>query len=235
MPDGPEYIPTPEERQRNREQARGTSPEGRASGERNWWSRRSTKAKLAIIVGAVFLVAVIASAIAGGNKNDRSGGNASPAQTTGVTSTAKAAVKSPAQIKAEAQAQARAAKIERAKARVAARRASAAAAAHAAFVLAANRWHQGYTQQDANVFWQFRHGLSCQDYAQSGCWHVAVITRQGCSRYVAVNANEYQGSAIIGQLLDNQGYGIPPKTVRVFELDADTNGVTARDVSIDCT
>jgi hypothetical protein len=85
------------------------------------------------------------------------------------------------------------------------------------------------------VFWQWRHGLSCQDYVQIGCWHVAVVTRDGCPSYVAVNANEYQGNAIIGQLLDNQGYGIPPKTVRIFELDADASGVTVNDLSVDCS
>jgi hypothetical protein len=28
---------------------------------------------------------------------------------------------------------------------------------------------------------------------------------------VAVHANEYSGGTIINELLDNQGYGIPPK------------------------
>jgi hypothetical protein len=129
--------------------------------------------------------------------------------------------------KARARARARAAK----KAAAAAAR---AAAAHAAYVAAANAWHKGYYQQDDNVYWEWRHNRSCQDYATSGCWHVAVITRGGCQSYVAVNANEYQGGAIIGQLLDNQDYGIPPKTVRVFELDADANGVTANNLTIDC-
>jgi hypothetical protein len=243
--EGPEYVPTPEERQRNREQARGGSPEGGAPARGNWWSRRSTKAKIAIIVGAVFLVAVIASAISGGGKNG-SEISANSAQPTGIASTATPAVKSPAQIKVEARAQARAQTIARAKARVAARtkakaaaaarvRAREAAAAHAAYVAAANRWHRGYYRQDANVYWQWRNGLSCQEFAQSGCWHVAVVTRDGCSSYVAVNANEYQGGAIVGQLLDNQGYGIPPQTVRIFELDADAGNVQANDVSIDCT
>ena len=125
--------------------------------------------------------------------------------------------------KAQAKADARAAK-----------QAAAAAAAHAAYVAKANAWHQGYYQQDDNVFWQWRNGGSCQSYATNGCWHVAVITRNGCNSYVAVNANEYQGTAIVGQLLANQGYGIPPQTVRLFELDADTGGVTANNVKIDC-
>ncbi len=76
-------------------------------------------------------------------------------------------------------------------------------------------------------------GESCADYAQYGCWHVAVISDSGCQSYVAVNANEYQGRAIVGQLLANQGYGIPPRTERLFELDADTSNVTANNVSID--
>jgi hypothetical protein len=135
-----------------------------------------------------------------------------------------AAAKARAAAKAEARAQA-----------IAAEKAAAAAAAHAAYVAAANAWHNGYTQQDDNVFWEWRNAGSCQDYATNGCWQVAVITRYGCSGYVAVNANEYQGSAIVGQLLANQGYGIPPKTVRIFELDADTGGgLKAGNVTIDC-
>jgi hypothetical protein len=143
-------------------------------------------------------------------------------EAAGITSTAKTAVKTPAQIKAEAVAKVRAQRVARAKARVAARarakaaaaarvRARAEAAAHAADVAAANRWHQGYSQQDGNVFWRWRSGLSCADYVQVGCWHVEVITRSGCSSYVAVHANEYSGGTIINELLDNQGYGIPPK------------------------
>ena len=115
-----------------------------------------------------------------------------------------------------------------------AKEAAAAAAAQAAAVAAANAWHNGYIQQDSNVYWKWIDSGSCADFASNGCWHVAVITRDGCSSYVAVNANEYQGTAIVGSLLANQGYGIPPKTERVFELDADANGVTANDVQIDC-
>jgi hypothetical protein len=115
------------------------------------------------------------------------------------------------------------------------KRAAAAAKARAAVIAAANAWHKGYTQQDANVYWKWVTGQSCQDYATNGCWHVAVITRDGCPSYVAVNANEYQNRAIVNSLLDNQGYGIPPQTERVFELDADANGVTANDVQIDCS
>jgi hypothetical protein len=112
--------------------------------------------------------------------------------------------------------------------------AKARARAHAAYVAAANAWHKGYYQQDENVYWKWVNGNSCQDYAQNGCWHVAVITRDGCPSYVAVNANEYQGSSIVNALLANQGYGIPAKTERVFELDADSNGDTANNVTIDC-
>lgn len=112
--------------------------------------------------------------------------------------------------------------------------AAARAKAQAAAIAAANAWHQGYFQQNENVYWKWVNGESCKDYAQNGCWHVEVITRNGCPSYVAVNANEYAGGAIINSLLDNQGYGIPPKTPRVFELDADQSGVTAGNVSIDC-
>jgi hypothetical protein len=123
-------------------------------------------------------------------------------------------------------------------AKLARRRAAAAAQAakaRAAEVAAANAWHAGYQAQDANVYWKTVSGGSCQSYASHGCWHVAVITRDGCSSYVAVNANEYQGTTIINQLLDNQGFGIPAKTQRLFELDADADGVTMQDVQIDCT
>lgn len=122
---------------------------------------------------------------------------------------------------------------ERAAARERAR--EARAAARRAAIAAANAWHQGYNQQDGNVYWKWVHGSSCQDYATDGCWHVAVITRDGCSSYVAVNANEYSsGGQIVNALLDNQGYGIPAKTVRIFELDADPDGDTANNVTVDC-
>lgn len=151
---------------------------------------------------------------------------------------------------AQAAAQKKAAKHAAARARVAARRAAARAraadkraaaraaaraTARAAAIAAANAWHQGYNEQSGAVFWKWENGASCADYAQYGCWHVVVITKYGCPSYVAVNANEYQGSSIVGQLLANQGYGIPSKTPRVFELDADTGAsVTANDVTIDC-
>jgi hypothetical protein len=229
----PEFLPSPEERRQNKARARGSPSGNGGSRGRGWWGRRSTRAKIAIIIVAAFVsLAALGAALSGGNDKQAVVTVTEGAQSR---STLKQVVKTPAQRKAEARARVRAAKIARAKARAAARRARAAAAAHAAAVEAANRWHRGYIQQDGNVFWQWRNGLHCQEFAQSGCWHVAVITRNGCPSYVAVNANEYQGGAIIGQLLDNQGYGIPPKTVRIFELDADTAGVTAADVSIDCT
>jgi hypothetical protein len=137
-------------------------------------------------------------------------------------------------------AQARAAK--RAKARAEARAAAAARAkakaeaeARAAAIAAANAWHKGYFEQDNNVYWRWVHGRSCQDFAENGCWHVEVITRYGCQSYVAVEANEYQDSSIIGDLLDNNANGVPPKTPVMFELDADTSGdLTANDVNITC-
>jgi hypothetical protein len=94
--------------------------------------------------------------------------------------------------------------------------------------MAASAWHRGYEKQDDNVYWRSVNGGRCHDSAQNGCWHVAVITRNGCSSYVAVNANEYRGRTIVNQLLDNQSFGIPPKTVRVFELDAIAATDTAR-------
>ena len=116
------------------------------------------------------------------------------------------------------------------------KREAAAAKARAAAIAAANAWHKGYVQQDENVYWKWVDGGSCQDFAQNGCWHVEVITRDGCPNYVGVNANEYQGQTIVNQLLDNQGYGIPAKTPRLFELDAeDAGSTTANDVHIDCT
>jgi hypothetical protein len=97
-------------------------------------------------------------------------------------------------------------------------------------------WSSGYEQQDANVYWKWVEGRRCRSYAQHGCWHVAVITADGCPNYVAVQANEYSGSAIINELLDNQGYGIPPLTERIFELDASQAGATtAGNVSVECT
>lgn len=128
----------------------------------------------------------------------------------------------------------RAAVKARAAARRAARRAAAEAKARAAAIAAANAWHKGYHEQSGSVFWKWSNSGSCADYAQNGCWHVVVITKFGCPSYVAVNANEYQGKSIVGQLLANQGYGIPPKTPRRFELDADTGNVTAGDVTVNC-
>jgi hypothetical protein len=146
--------------------------------------------------------------------------------------------KTKAQLRAEVVAKAKAAKrAKRAAARAAEVnrvRLARQAAAQRARIVAANAWHQGYTQQDENVYWRWVHGRNCQDYAQYGCWHVEVIARNGCPSYVAVQANEYSGASIINSMLDNQGYGIPPKTSRVFELDADQNGVTVDDLSVQC-
>jgi hypothetical protein len=148
-------------------------------------------------------------------------------------SSAQLALQPKAKRQAAAKAKA-ASKAAAAAAKRAAARAKARAARHAAFIARANAWHKGYFQQDGNVYWKWSDSGSCAEYAESGCWHVIVITRHGCPSYVAVNANEYEGKAIVGQLLANQGYGIPPKTPRRFELDADKGNVTASDVSIDC-
>jgi hypothetical protein len=162
---------------------------------------------------------------------------------------AQTPAKTPAQIKAEAHAKAvakaRAARIAararararaaaRARAKAAAAAAKAAAAAHAAYVRAANQWHQGYYQQDSNVYWKAASGKSCADYATNGCWHVEVITRDGCPNYLGVEANEYRGGAVVGDLLGNNGTGVPPKTAAIIELDADATGVTANDIKVQC-
>jgi hypothetical protein len=76
--------------------------------------------------------------------------------------------------------------------------------------------------------------LRCQDYAVNGCWHVEVITRDGCPTYLGVDANEYQGSAIVGSLLANKATACRRRPRRYFELDADANGVTAKDLKITC-
>jgi hypothetical protein len=134
-----------------------------------------------------------------------------------------------AAIKAKARADARAVAAAKAEAR-------RQAAARAAYVRAANAWHRGYYQQDSNVFYKWRNDLGCADYALSGCWRIEVITRNGCPTYVGVNANEYQGGSVVGQLLDNNGNGIPPRTSALFELDANANGgSTARELTIDCS
>jgi hypothetical protein len=223
----------------------------------------------AVVVGSVFAlfaVAGIAGAVAGGggDKTAASGPVDSVTAATTTTSTRACATYNaakpqscissmgfacssydsgakPADCFTPAQRRARAA-LARAQAITAAKaarkRAAAAvlaAKARAAEIAAANAWHAGYYAQDENVYWKSVSSGSCQAFASNGCWHVAVITRDGCSSYVAVNANEYQGPTIINQLLDNQGYGIPPKTARIFELDASADGVTMKDVQIDCT
>jgi hypothetical protein len=148
--------------------------------------------------------------------------------------------KTQAQLRREARAAARAERRARVAAARRERRARVAAARVAAearaLVAAENAWHKGYVLQDDNVYWRWSDRGSCQDYAENGCWHVEVITRDGCPSYVGVEANEYQGGSVIGDLLDNNGHGIPPKTPELFELDADAEGhVVAGDVTVDCS
>lgn len=82
-PAGPEYVPTPEERRQNREKARGKPPgPGGPPGRPSWWSRRSTKEKIGMIVGPIIFIVVLVSVLSGGKKNDASGGDKSAAQTT---------------------------------------------------------------------------------------------------------------------------------------------------------
>jgi hypothetical protein len=146
--------------------------------------------------------------------------------------------KTKAQLRAEAVKKAKAAK----QARLAAARAAAArrarlareAAARRAQIAAENAWHKGYYEQDTNVYWRWIEGRDCSDYVDY-CWHVEVITRDGCPSYVAVEANEYEGTAVVGDLLDNNGNGLPPKTPAVFELMSQGSGGTkAGDVNITC-
>jgi len=220
------------------------------------WSSLRLRTKIGLIVGAVFVGLVLVGALLPDSNSPSGAKSAAPTGTTTSATEVKSVTdtdgwscdadttkyglcplnpyfgKKPAAARRERhQAAATAARIN------AARRAqeAAAARAEAARIAAANAWHKGYNQQDENVYWKWVNSGSCQDFVQDGCWHVAVITRDGCSSYVGVNANEYQGGSIVGQLLDNQGYGIPAKTPRVFELDADSGGVKAGDVSIDCT
>jgi hypothetical protein len=69
-----------------------------------------------------------------------------------------------------------------------------------------------------------------------GCWHVQVITRNGCPSYVAVEANEYVGDSVVNDLLDNNGTGLPPKTPIMFELDAsNANSTPASDLKLQCS
>jgi hypothetical protein len=93
MTDGPEFIPTPEERRRNREIARHGAPplnQGKAGGpppqypgRQNWWFRRSTKSQFGIVIACavgLFVVIGVIGAIA--DKNDGGSGNNSAAPTT---------------------------------------------------------------------------------------------------------------------------------------------------------
>jgi hypothetical protein len=123
---------------------------------------------------------------------------------------------------------------QRAKVRVARQKAEAFIKAHEA---KANAWHRGYYQQDSNVFWRWRNLGYCRDDPAEFCWTVEVITRNGCPSYVAVNANEYDKGAVVNQLLDNQDYGIPPTTPRIFYLgppDYPQEAMTINVVSVDC-
>jgi|GEM_PF-4094969 len=138
--------------------------------------------------------------------------------------------------KAKARAEARAAAAARAKAR-------AEAAAHAAYVRARNAWHAGYDpvptdsyggDPGAYVKWLDPSNFSCDEFAEYGCWKVEVVVRDGCPSYVGVEANEYQGTAVVNDLLDNNGTGVPPRTPVVFELDASKDGTTVDDLKVEC-
>jgi hypothetical protein len=78
--------------------------------------------------------------------------------------------------------------------------------------------------------------FTCEEYvAEYGCWKVQVITRNGCPSYVAVEANEYRGTAVVNDLLDNNGTGLPPKTPVTFEFDATQDGTTVDDLKVECS
>jgi hypothetical protein len=148
--------------------------------------------------------------------------------------------KKPAQVRALKRAKARA----EARARAAAvARARAKAAAHAEAVREANAWHAGYepvptdsydSNPGAYVKFLDPNSFSCDEFAEYGCWKVEVAVRDGCPSYVGVEANEYKGGAIVNDLLDNNGTGVPPKTPVVFELDASQDGTTVNDVKVQC-
>jgi hypothetical protein len=76
-------------------------------------------------------------------------------------------------------------------------------------------------------------GRGCADYALQGCWHIEVITDQGCS-LLTVEANEMSGGTVVGNVIANQS-NLPPKTPVLLELDADTDqSVTASAPTITC-
>jgi hypothetical protein len=132
--------------------------------------------------------------------------------------------------KAKARARARAA------ARAAAKRKAEAAAAARAYA-AANAWHAGYsywTETDnGTVYYKWRDGLSCVDYALNGCWHIEVIAELGCSS-LYVQSNEMQGGTVVGDMIASQD-NLPAKTPALLELDADTDAsVTASAPTITC-
>jgi hypothetical protein len=157
----------------------------------------------------------------------------------GSREASKPAKPTQAQIQARAKAKAQALKASRRKARVAARkarvaararakaaaaaraRAKAEAKAHAAYVAAANAWHRGYIQYDANTYYRWRHGINCS-YADY-CWHIEVITRYGCSS-LFVEANELSGNTNVGDLIDSRN-NLTPKTPALLELIS-TSGST---------
>jgi hypothetical protein len=100
-------------------------------------------------------------------------------------------------------------------------------------VAAANAWHQGYTRQDANVYWKWVEGQDCQDYPEYGCWHVEVIARHGCPRYVEVKAIEMAGGTEVNSVRENWD-SLQAKTPMIFQLDLDMGGITAGNVTVDC-
>jgi hypothetical protein len=215
-----------------------------------WFAGLAPPWQAAVVLGLLLVIGIIIGSVAGGSSKSATKSTPSQATTAAVEVTdmdgyqcdsAKAKYarcpsnpyygKTIAQVSAAKKAKARAEARALAAAKAKARR---EAAAHAAYVRAANAWHQGYYQQDSNIYWKWRNDLDCSDYATDGCWRVEVITRNGCPSYLGVTANEYRGGSVVGDLLDNNGNGVPPKTSALFELDADPNADTANDVTIQC-
>lgn len=108
-------------------------------------------------------------------------------------------------------------------------------------------WHQGYipywtgvaSYSLPTIYWRWKSG-GCASY-ETECWHVDVITRQGCPTYLGVQANVYdhRGGSVVDNILGNDGNGVPPLTPAAVEMD-DPNVTTydpslvADDVTIQC-
>lgn len=168
------------------------------------------------------------------------GSKSSSAPVTVTVTTASAAPVTTAE--SEATKKAAAARKLKAKA-AAARRAKEVAAANAlqaakdrAEVAAANAWHKSYygpTGPNNDVYYKYP-TKPCRAYAETGCWHVQVVTAAGC-RYLEVDINELRGGVVVGGLIANQ-LNVPPHTPVLLELDTDRGNLTGGSLPVfDCT